>query len=394
MVPLARVKSLKHLHLQIGYEILATGQSILRNSMSTLQSLDIITNSWCRQFLHSWSKNLKSSGHDTISRLDKRPDFPALRSLHVEGMMIDEEFIKEFPRAIDLSKLRELTLVRLKDPQTLLWPFLASLITSFRRSNTPLNLRTLFVDMHDPHLQYDTEQQKALFIAKCSFIASFDTLTTLNVRGYGQYTRNEASTNPGLSDTLLQGILKHKNLRVLRISYVGKISGLEIPYLGAEPIGDIIDGLPLLREFEFAPDESRMDKISQALCRSKTLEDVTCFPHESWHAFPRPDPLGMNILSSILSTFMSNAKVDAGSKNFVWEEHHKLKHLDLSHTKWEIASRFGKAKKGHKKPEKFQMDVQDGTREVWHQVVPRTQYIHIGYDPLFEWVTKVEKEIE
>lgn len=392
LAPLARIKDLKHLSIHIGYHSLTTGQSIIHNSMSTLQSLDMVSDSGLCHYFQHWEKNLKLSGYDTANRLRKGPDLPSLRSLHIEGLMIDEEFIKEFPLAIEFSKLCKFTSANLRDPQTLLWPLLTNLVTSCKYSDTALNLRSLSIDMHDPQWHYEVEQQGPhKSAAKCEFIASFDTLTTLELPGYGQY---RSGKNPGLSNTLLRAITSHKNLRCLRISYIGIMSDLKIPYLDGKSVGNIIDGLPHLREFEFAPDELRMDEISRALCRGSNLESVTCFPHETLYAYPRPDPLGTNILSSILSTFISNAEIHTKNRKFVWEDYYKLNRLDLKHKKWDIASAFGKRKKGYGKPDKIQAEAEDGIREVWYQSVPETVYIHVGYDPTFEWVTKVEKQIE
>ena len=58
---------------------------------------------------------------------------------------------------------------------------------------------------------------------------------------------------------------------------------------------------------------------------------------------------------------------------------------------WEIASGFGKSKRGMSKP--ISMVSSDEKRSVMCRLEKSIQYIHIGYDPEFAWVEKVDKEI-
>ncbi|KAK9778944.1 putative F-box domain-containing protein [Seiridium cardinale] len=400
--PLGRIKNLKHIHLQNydTFETLNPFQSILRNSASTLQSLAIETDSYTCPFLKDWEKNFKTSaGVNTKGNGKKGPDFTALRSLSLSGTEIDENFIKEFGKAIDFAQLRELSLANLRDPQCLLQPYMISRASSYQgTADVPLSLRTLSLNMTDHDYMHDTAQQNALFEAKCRFISSFDTLTTLELPDYPQHPAN--TTNPGLSNTLVQAILKHKNLRVLRISYKGRTSGFDIPYLGPETVRTIVDGLHQLREFEFAPDEGKMDEISQALLRGSHLESITCFPHASWASYPPAEQPGVNIVSSILSAFVSNPKLSLGSasanKKFVWEDYYKLNRVSVIYKNWDIASGFGKPKKGGKgaeRPERITMGEADGAREVWYRLAKGTIHIHVGHDPEFEWVTKADREL-
>ena len=164
---------------------------------------------------------------------------------------------------------------------------------------------------------------------------------------------------------MLQAILKHKNLRELRICYKGKISGKEIPYLSDKTVGDLVDGLPHLREFEFAPDEDHIDEIGEVLRRGRQLESITCFPHASWATFPGPDEPGVNILRGIISAFLSATEIDLTSsrdKKLIWEDHFKLSRVSVAYKTWDIASKFGKRRKGAPRPEKMQIDGDDGIR--------------------------------
>jgi hypothetical protein len=408
MKPLAKIKNLKHLELQ--GDILDNRnitQSMLRNSMSTLQSLVVQTNMFAGNFLQDWENN--ASGKDATMR--ENHSFTTLKSLSLFGTMIDESVIKSLHKAIDFMRLAELTLVHLHDTDSLLLQYLSSLATSSQVTGTGISLRSLNLKMSDNSFMHTSGQKKADFEAKCRFISSFSTLTTLELPDYGQYPASIA-TNPGLSDILLQAILKHKNLRNLRISYVGITSGLKVPYLSAKSVETIICGLPHLQEFEFAPEEEQMvifctslskstkhtdthlqDQIGEALVRGANLTAVTCFPYASWGRYPAPDHPDENIIRSILKAFLSHADSTCTEK-FVWEDQYKLKRVSLAGKTWDIASYFGKGEKGMMKPEKMKSD-NDEKREVFFRDVTGSfnRRIHVGYDPDHEWVNKVDREI-
>ncbi|KAI1845243.1 hypothetical protein JX266_008553 [Neoarthrinium moseri] len=408
---LAHIKNLKHLVVRdhgwssifVGHKLNVV-QSMLRNSMSTLQSLTLHTNSSYGNPFGDWDKTLRTStGANATRKDDEAHNFAALKSLSLSGTLIDEDFMREFAKAIDVLRLRELTLAYLNDQECLFYPFLASLATSYRgTTDVPISLRTLNLRMSDDHLSFNNEQLGAYFDAKCHFISSFDTLTMLELLVYGEYPSGLGLANPGLSETLLQAILKHENLRVLRFSYSGWRSEYNIPSLGPKTVGRIIDGLPRLRELEFVPTVEQMGEISQALLRGGGhLESVTYFPAR-WDSGPRPDEPS-EPLSSILRAFLSNPKIDLISqprnKEFVWEDHYKLNRVSDTYQVWEVASKFEKPRnrkgngKGRTKPGKIQVEVAGGMREVWYRLVPRTQHIHVGYDPDFKWVKMAEKEL-
>jgi hypothetical protein len=405
LMPLAGIKNLKHLSWQ-GSDMWmnVTGkanviQSVLQNSMSTLQSLTIETNYFGGQFLKNWKNNLKTTiGKKTTGTSDDGYDFTALKSLALSGMEVDEDHTQELHKAIDFMRLRELTLASLTDPHCVFFPHLTSLATSYRgTTDIPMSLRTLSLDMSDNYMTHSTEQQIALFKSKCQFISSFETLTTLVLHEYGMYPSRASFANHGLLELLLQAILKHKNLRVLRMPYRGTIQGQEILYLRAKTVGIIVDSLPQLREFEFAPDEEQMDEISQVLLRgSSHLESITCFPHASWTIRSPDHQPGLNILSSILLAFLSNNKINltptSSNGKFRWEEHYKLNQVSVVYNRWDIASKFRKPGRGGMQPTNIKADEADGTREVYYQA-KRPRPIHVGYDDEFEWVAKVERQM-
>lgn len=253
--PLAKIKNLKHLSMQDhGYISNLEDKdnvirSILLKSMSTLQSLVVETNSYASNFLKDWEK-VSARG----ATGGQNHDLIALESFGLSGVSFDATFIKSLERAIDFIGLTQLTVGRLSHGQHLFFQHLTSLTSSAQSSAADIHLRTLRLEMAEESYGRTPAENLVDFEAKCRFISSFDTLTTLILPDYNQYPR-EIATNPGLSNMLLQAILNHKKLRSLKISYSGIISDRKIPYLSAATVATIIDALPELQEFEFAPEE-------------------------------------------------------------------------------------------------------------------------------------------
>jgi hypothetical protein len=249
MSPLARIKNLKHLDIQGsgGYGNSDVMQSILRNSMSTLEGLVVQTSTYAGNFFQDWEGKVMRETHD----------FTALKLLSLSGILVNENVVKSLYKAIDFMRLSELTIADFEDDDALLMQHHTRLAISSQGTDAGINLRTLSLKMSDGKYTHTSRQNRVDFEAKCRFISTFDTLTHLDLPDYGQYS-DDIATNPGLSSVLLQAILKHKHLRTLRISYTGITSGLKIPYLSATAVGAIIDGLPHLQEFEFAPEEAHM----------------------------------------------------------------------------------------------------------------------------------------
>ncbi|KAH8655836.1 hypothetical protein BX600DRAFT_470396 [Xylariales sp. PMI_506] len=401
---LANLKNMKHLYLQEtegarNTEIKQKAyQSMLLNSTSTLRSLVISANTYSANVFDTWAEeSLAANG----THSDGKYDFTALELLSIAGLPIRPAVIKSFQRAFDFMRLKELEFGYGLDKDCLLFPYLTRVAESSARvtdsGSSAINLRKLSLSMSYRTLWNTHEQQRASLEAKCRFISAFDTLTTLELSNYGQYPRTQ-SINPGLSEMLLQAILKHKMIKTLRIYYRGIPGDLKIPYLSAETVGRIIDGLPQLQEFEFAPEEEQVDEIGAALARGSNLTSITCYPHTSRATYPPQENPGYVILSGILKGFLISIakKSSVLADNFVWEEHYKLKNVSVTSKKWEIASKFGKGDKNIGKPEPLSFTVKNETYQVLHRDIGRCSpvAIHVGYDPTFSWVEKVARDLD
>lgn len=412
--PLFKVKGLKHLDIQGDCDFgrfsgnvedyRTPTQSLIRNSMSTLLSLTVVAHNYSGHILKDW--DTKATG---------KHDFTALKSLTLSGVDIDAGIVMKLEKAFDFMRLRELSLGNMPDENDHLFKHLTILATSSERKSPGISLRKLSLKMGGT--EYSYMHSPANFESKCAFISSFSTLTTLELPDYGMYP--VANTiNPGLSDMLLQAILKHKGLKTFKMSYAGIPVDKKVPYLSPETVGQIVDGLPLLQEFEFPPDEEKIvsyfpqkilfsanfqnsnfqisnfqqDQISAALTRGENLTAITCFPYQSWGSFPAPDSPGENIITSILKAFVSNVQ-PANNETFVWEEHCKLRRVSVTWKQWEVASKLGKAEKGMGKTQSVKSD--DGREVLYRDVSAYYQIrrIHVGYDLAHEWVEKVERDM-
>jgi hypothetical protein len=244
MSHLATIKDMQHLAVkgcEMGGGVVA---SILANSASTLRSLEISANSFHLDFLRGW---------ESIMPKGDKHDLSALESFSMTGLSFGPKFLKRLDQAIDLMRLTELDIGRLRSNRRVLFDHLTNLSAAYQTAGTPLGLRKLKLEMWDGGMRVDHDDTAA----KIRFISSFSTLTSLTLVGYNQYSA-EITTNPGLSESMMQAVLKHKNLKTLRISYIGIINQLKIPYLSAATVKTIIDSLHQLENFEFAPEESEI----------------------------------------------------------------------------------------------------------------------------------------
>jgi hypothetical protein len=268
---LAKIKNLKHLSVEGGgsNENKAV-QSILLNSTSTIRSLVVKTNPYATCFLKDWET--KVSADDALA--NQKHNLAILKSFTLSGVSFDAAFIKSLQRAIDFMGLRELALGRLVDNKHLIFEHLTSLATSARNNAKGISLRSLYLNMSSNYYGETPAQTQTNFEATCRFISEFHTLTTLEIKDYNQYSPS-ILTNPGLSNMLLQAILRHKNLRCLKLTYIGVSSSYKIPYLSARSVAAIIDNLPQLEEFRFAPDEAEIVRKSLLVRHAKTFTEQT-----------------------------------------------------------------------------------------------------------------------
>jgi hypothetical protein len=265
IIPLAKLSNLEHICIEDGSwgSIAVTDekvlQSMLLNSLSTLQSLEVRTSQYYSDFLVDWEDQVRARNPDALKQ---EHDFTALKSLRLHGICFTGDFcgnvMPNLTRAFDFLKLRELKLMRLEEGQLTFFKHLQDLFS--KADKRDIHLRKLCLEMKGPGYGYESSyaEVEVHLEGMYRFISSFDSLTSLEIHDYNMYNKNVQS-NPGLSRRLLQSIVKHTELETLRFHYRHMGSEpWEIPFVSAETVNILVKNLPQLRVFEFAPQEDNL----------------------------------------------------------------------------------------------------------------------------------------
>jgi hypothetical protein len=234
-------------------------QSIIKNSTSTLESLVVKTDKLLtdNHLLVHWGEKGPASAMSKAAE-PERAAFYTLKSLNLTTNRLETDAIAQLHRSIDFTKLDELVIGPFGSENCLLFRNLAALTDPLSSQGANMKLRHLCVSMKGEYrLDLTPEEIIARLETKCRFISSFDSLETLQLDCFGEHPKN-ATIGPRLTDMLLQAILRHSNLRTLRIFRSVTTSTLAIPNLSAKAVGQIVDGLPWLQEFEFMADRGQM----------------------------------------------------------------------------------------------------------------------------------------
>ncbi|EWG51707.1 hypothetical protein FVEG_10604 [Fusarium verticillioides 7600] len=353
MAPLGKLGNLEHISIEdLSWDrIIVTDerpfQSMLLNSLSTLQSLEVRTSIYYSDFLGDWEDKLKARNPDA---LEQQHDFTALKSLTLRGISFEgkhrENVMRNFTRAFDFLKLKELTLMGLEVGQLKFFKYLEDLFTKGGKGS--IHLRKLSLQMTEPGYKSNYAETEVYLEGMYRFVSSFDSLTSLEIHDYNLYN-SAVQPNPGLSRRLLQSVVKHAGLETLRFHY--RHSGSEawdIPYASAESVEILTKNLPSLRVFEIAPQEDNLDAMARALSHAKNLKNLLCPNFKSY--YDDRENAHLNLAKSLLGGFLENA---SSCEKFAWEEHYKLRRLTMGWTDLRIGSGL-KPKKNFEKPVKIE----------------------------------------
>ncbi|RSL58235.1 hypothetical protein CEP54_007893 [Fusarium duplospermum] len=307
---------------------------ILFNSASTLRSLSLETNSWqLGNFLLGWEQ--MASEADLIEQ--DRVSLSSLKSLSFIGLRFNQSLIDSLENIIDFMSLDHLTIGIMATGALHLFPFLRGLAAEAGRA---ISLHQLSLVMSSESALQHLEDLGAdmEFQAKIQFIALFDTLTSLELKEQNPYPVTIADGSL-LFDALWRTIITHENLGSLSINSMEATGTNAIPRLSAATVTTLINNLPKLRNFEFAPAEGEIEEIG--LSRGNALVSILCCPQPNQpHAFPRSPDSGFIMVTEILKGFLSQDFSHPEGK-FVWEDHYSLRRISLKHRSWDVASAFG-----------------------------------------------------
>ncbi|KAF5635852.1 hypothetical protein F52700_5164 [Fusarium sp. NRRL 52700] len=357
MIPLAKLRNLEHICFQDwSYGSITVSddkvlQSMLLNSLSTLQRLEIYTGKYYSDFLADWEDQLRARDPDA---LNQEHDFTALKSLTLHGLSFSGlsagNIMPSIQRAFDFLQLRELKLMSLEEGQLTFFKYLQDLFS--KTDKRDIHLRKLYLQMKGP--------------------------------GY-RSSYAEAESNPGLSRRLLQSIVKHTDLETLRLHYRHMGSDpWEIPFVSVETVNILVKNLPLLRVFECAPEKDDFGAMGRTLSRAKNLTTLLCINYKGYDG--GRDTTHLNNAKVLLDGFLESA---SSCEKFVWEEHYKLNRITIGWTDFAIGSGL-KPKKGFEKPVKVTM----GDRAVMVQDLQPKKHGHsssVYYLADSRWVDQVTR---
>ncbi|UZP38286.1 hypothetical protein NXS19_006102 [Fusarium pseudograminearum] len=279
---LSQLRDLKHLSISTRQCLCITPvrrdetlQSIILNSSSTLESLEV--------YPLRWDSNIHADRDDqvTVRNEDLIDDgFSALKSLILYGQSArsmnrtisqrnDGTYFSSIANKANFLQLRKLHLGHLAGRQL---TFLKSLEKSFGSAERrDIQLRQLTLDMY-PY-QQDRDAYETEMNAMYRFIASFDSLTSLEIYDHNRFPGCRHN-KPGLSPRLKKAIIVHSRLESLRLRY--SQTGEEVPLFSAPDIETFTKNLPLLRVLEVSVGDNDIVGMAQAFSYAQNLESLTC----------------------------------------------------------------------------------------------------------------------
>ena len=263
--PLSQLSGLKHIAFEAGMlSDLVSGQqkvfqNILARSLSTLISLDVRALRYSSNFLERFEDRIEEHDPDA---LEQPHYFTALKSVTLTGHCWEGEralIWTDLNRSIDFLQLRELRFIQLGKGNVILFKHLEDLFSKADKGSIQLRKLSVDLDADKPIPKASEEHLESIY----RFLASFDTLTSLNVLEHNVFSRShllqQQIPNPGLSRRLQQVIINHKHLESLRFKYRGHPPY----YVSAEVIETFTKSLPRLQLLEIPPKDD--DLVSSCL---------------------------------------------------------------------------------------------------------------------------------
>ncbi|KAM0354393.1 hypothetical protein ACHAPU_001437 [Fusarium lateritium] len=385
---MTKIKDLQHLVLKLhgyggqAYSEVRIPESLILKSRSTLRSLILESHSYNYvHFDYLWEE-VKDIGPEKL--------LPALESFSMSGSSMEQCDKDGLTKCIDFVALKDLKFGSLSGDFKLIFQYLAdSFSTAHQDEKTEIKLRNLQMDMELKTWGVAREDQQAGLDAKIRLISSFDTLTTLTLDNYGQYRTDQP--NPGLGTSLVQGILKHENLTKLKLSCWGFTSDHDMPRLEPDTLTTLVNGLPKLKELEFFPSISHLDEIGKVLSRGRSLTSITIITVRSWTTPEENHEESKKFVSNIAHGVLER-DLSSDVKVFKWEDHSAIKQVRVDYIVWELGSKFGKAKRGMKKANKFTVASKLKREVMYREITDHMRGpMDYGLDP--KWMNKVAKDL-
>ncbi|KAM0492584.1 hypothetical protein ACHAP8_009761 [Fusarium lateritium] len=325
---LSQLRDLKHLsisNMRFGLRSFPRENSLktmILNSSSTLESLAIRYTRWPLSFDNVGEDGVLEANTDSMN---ESPIFPALKSLMLTGPSSvgdSETCLSNILRSVNFLQLRKLKMMRLEEGKM---TFFKSLENSFNKADVgTIRLRHLVLDMHadQPNALASEVHMEGI----CRFIASFDTLTSLEIHNHNTL-EDRSVNNSGISSRLQQVIIMHKGLESLRFRYTRR----DPAYASVNNLRVLTQDLPRLRVLEIQLQDKDLDGIARSILRARNLETLICSTFNIRNYRVNKKTFCIKMIESLLNIADENGE-------FVWEKAYCLKHMALGDREFVVGS--------------------------------------------------------
>ncbi|KAJ4128195.1 hypothetical protein NW768_008481 [Fusarium equiseti] len=359
--PLSRLSGLEHLAFHAGlFSGLVSGrqkvlQTILARSLSTLTTLDVCSLRYSSNFLENFEDRIRKYDPDAL----EQPHYlTALKSLTLTGHCWEGEralLWTDLNKSFDFLQLRELKLTRLRQGNLVLFKHLEDLFGKADKES--IQLRRLSVDMNADQRNPVASEEHLESIYR--FLASFDTLTSLNILEHNVFLKS-GFVNPGLSRRLQQVIIIHKHLESLQFKYEGHAPY----YVSAQVIETFTKSLPRLQVLEIPLEDDNLDVVARSISNAKELRTLIFRHIPSWRSRERNE----NPVPMFLERFLGSLLQISETEDFTWGKAYNLTKITVAIYTFVIGDGFKPQKKMN---EAFEIS-NDG-KGVWCQDINVTE---------------------
>lgn len=240
-------------------------QGLIRNSISTLRSL----------YLHQVALEIDgvylfgSENDELVSKCS------SLQVLDCFNLLYHVDSVEKMMDRIDFTQLSSLTFEHVEGSSSSLFNPLTEVFreATQQRDSHGIKLRRLLLNADyafEPQMEESNGFESYELSSSCrfAFLASFSSLTSLEISNYGRYPYEWSNKTTGFPALVMDAILKHKDLRTLKITNRFG-STLKTLHLTTNNIDAIISGLPHLEHFDFSLTEKYMVGIPACLVQSR-----------------------------------------------------------------------------------------------------------------------------
>ncbi|KAL3601209.1 hypothetical protein FPOAC2_05465 [Fusarium poae] len=374
---LSQLRGLKHLSIRSmsscfgGMTREKTLKSIILNLSPTLESLEIYRTRWPLNFNNVGEHGVLAVDAES---LNESLTFPVLKSLRLNcpSPKGDSKIcLSNILRSVNFFQLQKLELTQLEEGKSTFFRSLQNLFNTAEKGTVQLRHLVLDMDVEQPDFMASEIHLEDIY----RFIASFETLTSLDIYNHNIF-KNNLFNNPGISRRLRRVITMHKGLQSLRFRYTRNVP----PYASVNTLRALTENLPQLRVLEIPLEDKDFDGIARSILSAKKLETLICSLFSSWNQSSKHATI--MLLGKIIGSLLHIAE---DSAEFAWEGVYCLKQINIGFREFAIGSDL-QPTEDMACPERISKD----DKSVWVQdkrVIARSRQFY--YTPFTEWASQI-----